>query len=546
VYLTLPAEHVNWGDIPTWISSLAGLLALVFAAAAVIWTRRMFRIESDRDRVDAVERRAQRDFARRGQAALVSAWWGARESNGEWGAHVRNASEAPVYQAHLTVLNPDDPASAAKIELPVLPPSEAASFHPVVDHTVGDREFECRTTLTFTDAAGVRWQRDAYGRLVELAPNLTFWGDNRLGSVLSGFAADFLAAYGVTVAYRTEPFAGRRASILAASAEGEIGDVLDAPHDWIGTLVRKGVIEAVVMSANHRATFTPRALGALTFEGRLYGVPLFTHCAALIRNLDLAPKAPATFDELIEMGESLVARRRTDHIFTVEVGPGGDPFHLSAVFTSLGGSLFHQGADGSWDLSRVHIADDASIVALERIRTLGEAGSGALRTGIDARQATRLFLDRRTAFLIGTSDDISDARRAGIRCAVTPVPPFAGGAPPAPYLTVTGLFVTRAGRNNAIARDLVADYLARAGVINTMSRELLSVGASRLARTDDPALAGLESACSQAVPMPNHPQIADVWTWTGAAQAEVIRGGDPETAARRAADLFAARFDPSA
>jgi arabinogalactan oligomer / maltooligosaccharide transport system substrate-binding protein len=81
----------------------------------VVVTRRTYQIESERDRVNAKARRVQEYFARRAQAALVSAWW-EESRDGQWGAFVRNASETPVYQAFLTVLGLDDHSDATKVD----------------------------------------------------------------------------------------------------------------------------------------------------------------------------------------------------------------------------------------------------------------------------------------------------------------------------------------------------------------------------------------------------------------------------------------------
>ena len=56
-----------WGDIPTWVSASGSVFALGFAAVAVVVTHRTYRIESERDRVNAEARAAQESSARRAQ-----------------------------------------------------------------------------------------------------------------------------------------------------------------------------------------------------------------------------------------------------------------------------------------------------------------------------------------------------------------------------------------------------------------------------------------------------------------------------------------------
>ena len=190
---------VQWGDVAGWLQGFGSLFALGFAAAAVVVTRRTYRIESERDGVNAEAREAQAAFTRRAQAALVSAWWGS-DRRGTWGAFVRNASETPVYQAYLTVVGADDRSDGHKSHYLVVPPGEA-HFTPIDSDAAAPAAR--RVKLSFTDAAGVRWLRNQYGRLTELQPTLCIKVDPPRAKVFSQFQDGFLAAYGVNVEFHT-------------------------------------------------------------------------------------------------------------------------------------------------------------------------------------------------------------------------------------------------------------------------------------------------------------------------------------------------------
>jgi arabinogalactan oligomer/maltooligosaccharide transport system substrate-binding protein len=526
------AESGAWGDVPTWISSVAGLFALTFAAVAAVYARRTFQVESNRDRVGEEERRSRHEFDRRMQASLVSAWWGDRDN--ESGIYVRNASATPVYQAHIVAHKASDPYSGTKFDLPVVATSDKADFV-----AVGDL-LDQRIVMTFTDSDGVRWRRDEYGRLHELAARLSFWGDSFLEKVLDQFKTDFLASYGVDVTFQTDRWRDRQDGFVNAAHAGNIADVLDAPHDWIGNLVRHDVIEPIVISARQRATFKSDAIEAMTYEGHLYGVPMNMFTTALIRNVDLVPDCPPTFDELLEVGLALRATGRVTHPLAVGVSPTGDPFKLSSIYTSLGGKVFARSHDGGWDLSRILVAEPDSIAALERIRSLGETGVDVLRTDIDEDEAMQLFCAGRAPFLIASS--LAEPQASGIRCTVSPVPPFAGGLPVRPWSIATGLIVAKLGTNVAIGRDLVADYLARPDVVQTVMHLLRAPSPSRLVEPNDPALPAFDKAFAQAQMMPAHPDIAKVWSWLGELEARTIRGDDPIVTARTIAGRFANEF----
>jgi hypothetical protein len=77
---------LQWGDVPGEVSAVATVFALLFAAVAAVATRRTFRIESERDRINSKAREQQDEYNRRTQAALVSTWWGREPNDGPWGA----------------------------------------------------------------------------------------------------------------------------------------------------------------------------------------------------------------------------------------------------------------------------------------------------------------------------------------------------------------------------------------------------------------------------------------------------------------------------
>jgi arabinogalactan oligomer/maltooligosaccharide transport system substrate-binding protein len=520
---------VDWGDVPTWFASGSSLLALLFAAAAVIAARRTFRIELERDQVNAAARAAQDAYFRRGQASRVSTWWGTTDS-GSWGAFVRNASDAPVYQAHLTVVNRRDDTRTAKLDLAVIPPASHPVCHTVPIQATAEELDDLRVTLTFTDATGVRWMRDEYGRLTEFGNELRVWFHGRIGSVLEQFASDFRRAYGVRLGFDTAVFGELQDRFVRAVTARDRGpaapDMLFAPHDWIGGLAADGAIQPIIISAEDRAYFGDQALAAMSHGGRLYGLPVRLETVVLYRNPELVPDPPATMEELLAAGTALRDAGRVRVPLALPVGPNGDPFYLHPLFTSAGGRIFGDLPDGGWDLTDVRVAEPASVRAFERIRVLGEQGSGALRRTVDLQQAYRLFLDRDAPFLVATFWGADRARQERVPFAVSPVPPFRDGRPPQLMLSVSGFVFAARSPNHALALDLVADFLTRPDVTETLAETMAAIPAAQHFSPGDPVLVALAGECAKARPMPAVPQMRAIWGHLGRAQVQLIGGAE--------------------
>ncbi len=539
--LVLAGPAANWGDVPTWLSSIATVLALAFAAVAAVAAQRVYRIESERDRISAEARREQEAFLRRTQAALVSAWWG-RQDGGErpdrWGAFVRNASETPVYQASLTVMDIHDPDVSERSELPIVPPGAEPAFHPS-DLAVqdGQRTVDYRVEITFTDSAGARWIRDQQGRLSELRPEVLIWADEQRAAALRQYAEEFLAGHGVRLRLRTGRTETLYQQFLSSTGGADTPDIVVGPHDWIDALVRDGLIERVTLSQRRRQGFVPEAVTAMTYQGELYAVPYALDTVVLLRNTDLAPDAPATFEEMLADGERLRAAKRVDHAFVMQAG---DPYYLYAVLLAAGGRLFGRDRDGRLDTGETGLGAPETLAAFERFRELGAQGSGTLRPEIDRDRATALFVAGRTPYLICASRVLADARRAQLPVAAGPVPPFAGFPAVRPFVSVHGFFLTRHGPNKTIAQDLAADYLTRTDVSLALYGTQPRPPALRAALDEvvdrDPVMAAFYRECQHGDLLPSIPEMAEVWRLLAQAEEDLIRGAPAAPTARRLAD----------
>jgi arabinogalactan oligomer / maltooligosaccharide transport system substrate-binding protein len=560
--LALAAASTNWGDVPSWINSIATILALLFAALAVVAGQRVYRIESERDRVAAEAREQQAAFLRRTQAALVSAWWGWQPADpggqraGRWGAFVRNASETPVYQASLTMLDIHDPDVSERFDLAIVPPGTEPVFYPSgLNGASGDGDrpagagwpvqdgqhaVDYRVEVAFTDSTGVRWIRDQQGRLSELRPEVLIWADERRAAALRRHAADFLTAHGVKLRFRTDRIETLRQELISPAGPDEMPDAVVGPHDWIGDLVRHGVIEPLALSHRRRAGFVPMAVEAMTYQNELYGVPYALDSAVLLRNTDLVPEAPTTFEEMLSDGERLRAAGRADETFVMQVGPDGDPYYMYPVLVAAGGWLFGRDHEGRLDTGVTGLHTPETLAAFERFRGLGAQGAGALRRDIDRERATDLFAAGRTPYLICASRVVSDARRAKLPFAVGPVPPFAGLPAVRPFVSVHGFFLTRRGRNKTIAQDLAAHYLTRTDVSLALYETQPRPPALRAALDQilerDPVMAAFYRECQAGDLMPSMPQMSDVWHLLARAEVELVTGAPAEPVVRRLAD----------
>jgi arabinogalactan oligomer/maltooligosaccharide transport system substrate-binding protein len=100
-------------------------------------------------------------------------------------------------------------------------------------------------------------------------------------------------------------------------------------HDYIGNFVQNGTVEPIQMTEEAKAGFLPQAVKGVTFNGQVYAVPYAVENVVLFRNTSLAPEAPKTIDEMVEIGKRLRAEGKVKEILALPVGQNGDAYHSS-------------------------------------------------------------------------------------------------------------------------------------------------------------------------------------------------------------------------
>lgn len=158
----------HWGDIPGWVSAVGTGAATGFAGF-VAWreSKRAAKAEGERD---ALRREQIRD-----QASKVVAWTTRSEDQRGnvrfaqviWRVTAKNVSTEPVFAVKAEIVHGDGYHHVVLEEWDVLPPLD--EVHHEVTNEINGYDKRPYVRLTFTDAAGRRWQRGEGGRLTEVS-----------------------------------------------------------------------------------------------------------------------------------------------------------------------------------------------------------------------------------------------------------------------------------------------------------------------------------------------------------------------------------------
>lgn len=354
---------------------------------------------------------------------------------------------------------------------------------------------------------------------------LTVWVDETREGAVSAAAEQFTAATGTKVNLVLKNFDDIRADFTAQVPTGKGPDLTVGAHDWLGELTANGVV-APIQIGDKADEFETSAISAFTFGGQLYGLPYAIENIALIRNVDLAPEAPATWEDAMAAADAAGVKYK----FLVQMnGEEGDPYTFYPLQTSFGSTVFKQNADGSFT-NELNLATGGDEFA-QFLADNGPKGTDVFNQDRTYDIVVDAFARGESPFLVGGPWMLDSFGEVNL--AIDPVP-SAGGQPSSPFAGVQGFYLSAQSQNALLASDFMANYLAteeaQLAMYEAGGRPPALKAAADVA-AQDPITAGFIAAGADAQPMPSIPEMASVWTPWGRTEAQIIAGDvDPATA----------------
>ena len=402
--------------------------------------------------------------------------------------------------------------------------------------TLTRRSFLSITAVAATLTAAVVYGSDSGGASSASGNNLIIWADQKKADSLTEFAKKWGEQQGITVTVQTVANE-LQSNFITANQAGNGPDVVLGAHDWIGNLVQNGSILPIALSAEARANYTDIALRAVTYEGQTYAAPYAVECVSLFVNKDLTQvTAPATIEELVAAGRAA----GTDVVLSLPVGEKGDAYNMEPIYTAGGGYLFGKDANGDYLAGDLGVGGEGSIAAAKKIGALG--ADGVLRNSITGDNAISLFTGGKAPYLVSGPWALGDIKKAGINYTIAKIPGFGDieGSTATPFAGVNCFYVASKGEHRAFAETLVADVARDSSFAEAMFplNELPPAQKDLVdkLKSSNPDMVTISEFAAAADPMPAIPAMSAVWQPLGLAQANIVKGADPEQTMRSAGE----------
>ena len=374
--------------------------------------------------------------------------------------------------------------------------------------------------------------------------DLVIWADDTRRPVLEPIADKFAKAEGIKVAVQFVPFDKIRDNLSTQGPAGEGPDIVIGAHDWLGELVKNGVVEPLDIA--NTSAYQDVAVKAFTYDGKLYGLPYAIENIALIRNTDLVPTAPKTWEEVEKTALELKASGKVDTPLAIQEGPA-DPYHNYPLYSMTGANIFAQNADGTYDPTKLGLD---SPEALESAANFAKwSKEGLINKDMTYDVMIEKFASGKAPFAITGPWAVSEKDRGfkakGVKYAVEPIPPLVSGKTPHVFVGVQGFMVSAFSKNKDLAKTFLTDYVGTEEVQLAMfeagGRPPAMKSAFDKVKTDAD-VAGFGAAGAAGIPQPAIPAMSSVWDNWKDAYNLIFSGTDPAKAFKDAATAIRAKI----
>jgi arabinogalactan oligomer / maltooligosaccharide transport system substrate-binding protein len=364
--------------------------------------------------------------------------------------------------------------------------------------------------------------------------SLTIWTDSNRYNAIQTIATQWAAKNpGVTVNIVQKQFGNIRDD-LGTVAVDNAPDVIAAAHDWTGQLAANGLVVPLFLSKAQKKQFPAYTLNAFSYGvavKHLYAVPTQIENIGLVVNTKLA-KVPTTFSQLTREAMAVKKKTHSKVGIAVQQGSGGDAYHMYPFFSGLGGYIFGRNSAGNLDPSNVGVANKYFLKHASMIDRWNK--QHLINSAVASSDAQQLFLSKKVAFWMTGPWNSTLLKNSKIPFKVIQMPKIAKAS--VPFLGVQGFMVSKYASQHgvsALAQDFVTNYMTKPAAQLSLALAEGRYPANTTAgkSVHDKVLAAFGRAGKGGVPMPNIPQMNNVWSYLGQAWVVSTKGAGATKAA---------------
>lgn len=401
---------------------------------------------------------------------------------------------------------------------------------------------------------------------------LVLWTDMTESQSLKAAAERFKEKEGWNVRIVRVPFEEMRPKFQTAGPVRKGPDVITGPHDWVGNFAVAGLIAPIEISDEKRKEFLSVPLKALSYGGKLYGLPISIEAAGLIYNKEFIKKAPEVMEDLIVISqhanqgnlselrgtkydeyinyEACAGKKLTGFLYEVE------DFYFTWAFLGGYGAYIFKDTPQGLDPEDNGLGSPEAVKAVEFICDLDRKYK-LIPQGMSKDIANARFMENSLLFTFNGPWALADYKKRDIDYGFSPLPKLDNGKNPAVFVGVQGIYLNSKSVNKEMAVKFMEEVCGREGEVNIymeggripsrydaqqdsrlayipVLKSESKVGgyssfsyAADISMEENDILKGVLDSAAIGSPMPNIPQMNAVWQPMKESVQLIFRGKEP-------------------
>lgn len=370
------------------------------------------------------------------------------------------------------------------------------------------------TTALITLAACGGGSKDKKESSEEASKTLEVSVDKGYVDYINEIKGDFEKENGITIKVTEKDMFDQLDALSLDGPAGKAPDVMMSAYDRLGPLGQQGHLAEVTLSDD--ASYNDTDKQQVTVDGKFYGAPAVIETLVMFYNKDLVSEAPATFADIEELAkDSKYDFQGEEGKNTAFLAKWTDFYFAYGLMSGYGGYVF--GEDGT-DPTDIGLNNAGAVEGIEYaanwFQNVWPKGMMDIKSAGDF--VTNQFVEGKTAAIIDGPWAAANYKETGINFGVSKIPTLKNGEEYQAFGGGKAWVVSNYSKNKDMAQKFV-DY-----VVNDQNQETFYKMTSEVPANNNARKAATEEnnelttavidGYANAKPMPNIPEMAEVWT----------------------------------
>ena len=294
---------------------------------------------------------------------------------------------------------------------------------------------------------------------------------------------------------------------------GNGADVYIAPNDRVGALAKAGHLSEVKLLDD--AKYDDKDKQGVSIDGKVYGAPAVIETIIMYYNKDLLKEAPKSFDDLMALSKDDKYKFAGEEGKNVAFLGQLTNFYFSyGILAGYGGYVFGQNGTDPKDIG---LNNDKSVEAINYIsdwyKNVWPKGMLDVKSSYDFMKQS--FIEGKTAAIITGPWEAKALKDAKVNLGAAKLPSLPGGNEYKPFAGGKAWVISEYSENKELAQKFL-DWASSEEQQNKLYKGFGEVPANHVAREaaakdNNEITKAVIDTFANAVPMPNIPQMAEVW-----------------------------------